>query len=104
MLTSTYIGATLAGVAVFLLTAALWTHIRVLGRITTLRQAQMLIETTLEQLDVRLTREVKTRAALVGVEKAAEEKSIGDEARSILAAEATVVPLSGRPKRFMRRN
>jgi len=104
MLTSTWIGAALAGVAVFLLAAALWSHIRVLGGITTVRQSLMVLQTAVEQLDLRLTREVKTRAALASVEKAAEEKSVGEEARAILNAEATVVPLSGRPKRIFRRN
>jgi len=95
--------STLAGAGALLI-AALWSSVRVLGRISTVERSLLLLITKIEQLDERVTREVKTRAALTRAETVQEERSIAEQAGAILANEgAQVVPLA-RPTRVRRRN
>ena len=70
--------------------------VRGMGGITALRQRVIMLETTLEALDTRITREVKTRAGLAGAEKAAQERTINEEAVTYLQQQQ---PPPGRPAR-----
>jgi len=89
--------------AIFLLVAALIAHARVLGRISEVERSLLLLVTRIEQLDERLTREVKQRAALAGAAEREDQRSIAQQASEVLAKEGpSVVPLA-RPKRFIRR-
>jgi len=104
MLTSTIVALATLPAAFFMLLAALWVVVRGSGRIAVLRQELMVLSTALEQVEIRLTREVKTRAGLSRAENAAEERSVAEQATAILQDQPTVVPISGRPKRQFRRN
>jgi len=101
---SVAIALTALGGAVLLLIAAVVLVARGAGMIATLRQDLKVLETALEQLEVRHTREVKTRAGLTRAENAVEEKTITEEARAILEKQTPVVPFPARPKRIFRRN
>jgi len=101
---SPYIAGTLAAIALLLLLGALWVSIRGMGGITALRQQLMVLQTHTEQMDVRLTREVKTRAGLASAEKRDDERSLLEQAQAELTkASDNVTPLA-RPKRSFRRD
>lgn len=100
---STYTAAAFLTVALFLLAGALYSFIRGAGGITALRQQMIIHDTALEALDVRLTREIKTRAGLSRSADAEETKDVTDEAKAILAAQSPVLPFPARPKRIFRR-
>lgn len=90
-------------VAAALLAGAVWSSVRVLGRISHVERSLLTLVTQVEQLDERLTREVKQRAAHVRVENAEEERTIAQQAAAHLAHQGPqVVPLE-RPKRVRRR-
>jgi len=100
---SLYIAPILLAVAVLLLAGVLWRSIRVEGGISRLRMQLMELQTEVEQLDTRITREVKTRAGLSRAENAMEEKTLTEQAHAQLALPSNSVPISGRPKRQYRR-
>lgn len=102
MLASPITASILSGLAVLALFAALWVVARGAGRIALLRSDLLVLVTQVEQLDLRITREVKTRAGLTRAEKAVEDKDVSEEARAILANETNVQPFPGRPKRTRR--
>lgn len=104
MVVSPIVAGTLFGVALLLLLGACWVSVRGMGGITALRQRVILLETTLEALDTRITREVKTRAGLAGAEKVAEAKSLNEEASAYLALQ-TAPPATrlARPSPMIRR-
>jgi len=67
--------------------AALMILIGVQGVMVALTKRLEILQISVENIDTRLTREVKTRAGLVGVETRKEAKSLGDEARLRLVEE-----------------
>jgi len=88
----------LSAAAFIVLAAAVWMHGRVLGRIGAVERDHLRYQTAVEQLDVRITREVKARAGLARAEVAQEERSLVDQAQSHLQeAPANVTPLRKRP-------
>jgi len=88
----------LSAAAVFLLAAAIWMHARVLGRISAVEREHLRYQTAVEQLDIRITREVKARAGLARAEQAQDERSVLDQASAHLAdLPANVAPLLRRP-------
>ncbi len=102
MLTSPIIASILAGVAVLALFGALWVVARGAGRLALVRSDLLVLVTQVEQLDTRITREVKTRAGLTRAESAVEDKSIAEQAHAILAKENPVLAFPDRPKRSRR--
>lgn len=77
--------------------------VRGLGGITALTQRVIVLETTLEALDTRITREVKTRAGLAGAAKAAEERTINEEAITYLQTQQPPPGRAARPSPAVRR-
>lgn len=102
MLSSIYLAPAILFIAVLVLFAALLVVVRGAGGISLLRSDLLVLATQVEQLDTRITREVKTRSGLARAADAAEGKSIAEEAASILAAETNVQPFPARPKRNRR--
>lgn len=100
---STFAAIGISAVAVLMLAGALWQSLRVLGTISEIRMGQMVHTTALEQLDERITREVKQRAAVAGAEKAREERSIAEQAQAILTQQGNSAAPAGRPSRLTRR-
>ena len=98
-----YTAAATLSVATALLIGALWSSVRVLGRISTVERSLLLLVTKIEQLDERLTREVKTRAGLTRAENAQDERTVAEQAGAILAREGQQVLSLERPKRVRRR-
>ncbi len=90
-------------IASILLACALWAHTRVLGRISHVERSLLLLVTKIEQLDERLTREVKQRAANARAENVEDERTIAEQAREHLAREGAVVVPLARPTRIRRR-
>lgn len=100
--TSSLIALGLFAVAILLLAAELWMHGRVLGRILAVERDLMRYQTAVEQLDIRITREVKARAGLARAESVADDRSIREQSEAILAQQpAPVIPLA--PARRHRR-
>ncbi len=98
-----FIALGLSAAAIFMLTAAVIMNTRVLGRILAVERQLLRYQTEVEQLDTRITREVKARAGLVRAAEAEETRSIKDEAQARLhETDASVVSLE-RPKRAYRR-
>lgn len=92
------LAAGLSAVAFLVLAAAVWMHGRVLGRISAVERDHLRYQTAVEQLDVRITREVKARAGLARAEAAQEERSLVQQAQDHLAEPAgNVTPLTRRP-------
>jgi len=89
--------------AVLALSAAVWTTIRVLGKVSTVERELLVYRTEVEQLDTRITREVKARAGLQRAADVADERDVLQQARDTLAEAAPVVPLTARPSRMLRR-
>jgi hypothetical protein len=90
--------AGLSALAFIVLAAAVWMHGRVLGRISAVERDHLRYQTAVEQLDIRITREVKARAGLARAETAEQERSMEQQARDHLAEPATnVTPLKRRP-------
>jgi len=104
MLTSPIVASILAGVAVLALFGALWVVARGAGRIAQVRSDLLVLVTQVEQLDTRITREVKTRAGLTRAESTLEDKSVIEQAQAILAKENPPLAFPERPKRPLRRN
>jgi len=100
---SLYIAIGLNCIAVLLLLGACWVAIRGLGGISALKSEVIVLTTALEACQERITREVKTRAGLAGAEKAAEERSILEQAQAQLLKANGEPPFAGRPKRPMQR-
>lgn len=69
------------------------------GVLIALKKRLESLEISVENLDRRLTTEVKTRAAVKGVEARQEAKSVDEQARTRLATEAAPTG-SGRPSIF----
>jgi len=97
------IASTLLAIAALLLSAALWTQVRVLGRVSEVERSLLLLVTKIEQLDERLTREVKQRAALAGAAEREDARSISEQAAAVLAREGNSAAPLGRPSRSIRR-
>lgn len=93
----------LSSAAVAALAAAIIMHSRVLGRILAVERALLLHTTSVEQLDTRITREVKARAGLARAADVDEQRSIVDEAQARLTEAAPSVVSLERPKRQYRR-
>lgn len=92
--TSSLLALGLFAAAVFLLAIAVWMHVRVLGRVLAVERDHMRYQTAVEQLDIRITREVKARAGLARAESVEEDRSIREQSEAILAKQpAPVVPL-----------
>jgi len=102
MLTSPIVASILAGVAVLALFGALWVVARGAGRLALVRSDLLVLVTQVEQLDTRITREVKTRAGLSRAEGALEDKSVVEQAQAILAKENPPLEFPARPKRSRR--
>ena len=75
-----------------------------LGGISALKIQQGEHSAALERLDERVTREVKTRAALAGVERREEERSILEQAQAKLADPNGSLTQLLRPRRPYRRS
>jgi len=90
-------------VAGALFIGALWSSLRVLGRISAVERSLLVLVTQIEQLNERLTREVKQRAAQVRVDNAEEERSISQQAADHLALVPAPSAPAGRPSRLRRR-
>ena len=103
MNTSLLLASVLSGIAVLMLFGALWVVARGSGRLAVLRSDLLVLVTQVEQLDTRITREVKTRAGLSRVESAAEEKTVVEEAEAILQGQNLTLPFPARPKRRTRK-
>ena len=96
--TATLVASGLSAAAFIVLAAAIVMHGRVLGRISAVERDHLRYQTAVEQLDVRITREVKARAGLVRAEAAREERTLVDQARDHLTEPApNVIPLTRRP-------
>jgi len=104
MVESIWFASGLLAVAVCLLFAALWVVVRGQGKITLLRGDLILLTTQVENLDTRITREVKTRAGLSRAEKAEEDRSVEEQAQALLREAGPPLPFPERPKRPIRRN
>lgn len=104
MLASPVVASILLGVAVLALFGALWVVARGAGKLSLLRSDLLVLVTQVEQLDVRITREVKTRAGLSRAENTQEDKSVVEQAQAILAKENPPLAFPERPKRPLRRN
>jgi len=89
--------------ALLALAAAIWLHTRVLGSISAVDRQLLRYQTEVEQLDTRITREVKARAGLARAADAADERSIVEQSQSILAEQGPSVVALERPKRRARR-
>ncbi len=89
--------------AFLLLLAALYVVVRGAGRISLIRQEQDRLEAKLENIDTRITREVKTRAGLTRAERAEEDRSIGEQAQDLLRQAPPPSLVAERPKRPIRR-
>lgn len=103
MLAWTYTAIALNAIAICVLLGAFWVSIRGMGSISVLRSEFIVLQTSLERCDERITREVKTRAGLAGAAKAEEERTILQQAEAELSIPDTVVPIQGRPKVPIRR-
>lgn len=77
--------------------------LRGVGGMSTLRSEVIVLATRLEAVDERLTREVKQRAANVGVAKREEEASLMQQAQTILANQAAPAAPQRPTRRVMRR-
>lgn len=102
-LASLYASIAIGTLAVLMLAGALWQAYRVLGGISAVRMALMELSTQVEQVDERLTREVKQRAGQAGAAKLADERTILDQAQAHLVAVPPSAPAAGRPSRFSAR-
>ena len=100
---SPIIAGTTFGVALLLLLGACWVAVRGMGGISRLRQDVIVLQTTLEALDTRITREVKTRAGLAGAEVARQERSINEEAVTYLQQAVQPAARTARPSPALRR-
>ncbi len=100
---STFAAIGIAAVAVLMLAGAVWQSVRVLGGISEVRSAILVHTTALEQLDERITREVKQRAGAAGAAKVAEERTIAEQAQAILAEQGNSAAPVGRPSRLSAR-
>lgn len=98
-----WVAAGLSATAVFMLAGASWLHVRVLGRILAVERSLLLHTTEVEQLDTRITREVKARAGLARAADAEESRSVLEQAQAKLAEEHPSVVALARPKRVYRR-
>jgi len=85
--------------AALLAGGALWSWIRVQGSISLARIAVMELNSKVEQLDIRITREVKTRAGQTRTEAALDDKSILEQAHLLLDGNGAPAQPPGRPKR-----
>ena len=103
MVASPIIGLAFLAIALLLLLGAFWVSLRGVGGISTLRSELMVLRTHLEQLDTRITREVKTRAGLASAEKAQEERTVLEQAEAELRIVPTPPANQNRPKRQFRR-
>ena len=104
MLLSWWITAvTLPALAVLLSATAVILHIRVLGSVSKVNRELLEYKTAVEQLDTRITREVKSRAGLQRAAEAADERSLMQTAQDTLQHNAAVAPPRARPSRIYRR-
>jgi len=78
-------------------------QIRVLGKVSEVRRSLLEYQTAVEQLDTRITREVKARAGLKRAEDAADERNLLQQAQDTLALNAHVAPPTARPSPIQRR-
>ena len=97
-----YIALGLCALAVLVLSGALYTTIRVLGKISAVERELLRYKTEVEQLDIRITREVKARAGLQRAADVADERTVLDQARATLAEDPPRVGAVGRPSRLRR--
>ena len=103
-MTSLYVAIGLNFIAILLLLGACWVAIRGLGGISAVRAELIVLTTAVERTDERITREVKTRAGDAGAAKQAEERSLLEQAQEEIAKPESRLFITGRPKRFVRRN
>lgn len=102
LVSSPFLALGLSALAVLMLAGAIWQSVRVLGRMSAVERDLLRYQTAVEQLDIRITREVKARAGLTRAADAADERSVLEQATAILAeADPSVTAL--RPKRTARR-
>ena len=94
---------TLPALAVLLSATAVIMHIRVLGSVSKVNRELLEYKTAVEQLDTRITREVKSRAGLQRAADAADERSLAQMAQDTLELNASVAAPRVRPKRTYRR-
>lgn len=90
------VGLLLLSVCSGVATAVIMILLGVQGVMVALTKRLEIAEISVENLDRRLTTEVKARAAVKGVEARQEKKSVEDEARVHLSRETTPAS-SGRP-------
>lgn len=102
LVSSTFIALGLSALAVLMLAGAIWQSTRVLGRISAAERDLLRYQTAVEQLDIRITREVKARAGLARAADVADERSVLEQAQATLAEADPSVTLL-RPKRTFRR-
>ena len=95
--------ASMLALSVFLLLGACWVSLRGMGGISALRIHLKETQATLERIDERITREVKSRAGIAAAEKRDDEKTLLQQAHEQLTVPATNVEQLRRPSAVKRR-